>query len=286
MRARAAVAAVTTGTVAVSGVALAGCATSGPSDSGTDEVAATSPLNLSAQLGSEASLAAFRAAGSGATVANVSDVTGQLAAQSGLHGKSVPVLAVTNPTVTVRANQPVNMGFSLRDQSTGTPLANQLVKVQVKQAAGWTTFKYLYTDAKGYTSYTARVLTTTQITAVFDGSDGYRSTHATNVGTLTVAPVPVAPTQASRTTARTALTASASVAATVPASSLGERPCTWPRRRPASPTSTVPPAPTRSTARDSSSTCSSSSDGACRAPRRSSTTRPPAYPSTTSRWAT
>jgi cell wall-associated NlpC family hydrolase len=228
IRARAAVAAVTTGTVAVSGVALAGCATSAPTDPGVDEISATSPINLGAQLGSEASLAALRAVNTGSTVVNVSDISSQLTAQSTLQGKSAPLLSVTNPAVTVRANQPVSMGFSLRDQASGAPLANELVKVQVKQPAGWTTFKYLYTDSKGYTSYTAKVLTTTQITAIFDGADGYRSTHSTNVGTLTVAPTPAPPVQASRTTTRTSLaTATASVSATVsapvPTSSLGEK---------------------------------------------------------------
>ena len=226
LRARAAVGAVTAGTVAVSGVALAGCATSSPTDPGTDEIAATSPINLAALGGSSTSLASFQDAHHGATVADVSSISSQLTSQTALRGKAVPVLSVTNPAVSVRANQPVSMGFSLKDQATGAPLANQLVKVQVKLPAGWTTFKYLYTDTRGYTSYNAQVLTTTQITAVFDGSAGYRSTHATNVGTLTVLPTPApAPRPAASATARTSLAAvsTPTVAAPVPSSSLGSK---------------------------------------------------------------
>ncbi|WP_242606132.1 C40 family peptidase [Frankia sp. Cppng1_Ct_nod] len=153
--------------------------------------------------------------------------------QTELHPKSDVALKVTNPDVSVRADQPVEMGFSLQDEQTHTPLANQLIKVQVKLPDGWATFKHLYTNDQGFASYTAKVLTTTQITAVFDGTDALRSAHSANVGTMTVIPdpTPALPAQASRSTVRSALqvpdttsTNSASAGTTdATASSLGQR---------------------------------------------------------------
>ncbi|WP_131768853.1 C40 family peptidase [Candidatus Protofrankia californiensis] len=192
----------TTGTVAVSGVALAGCA---PTDSGPDEASVTSPITLGAQFGSQASLANLRTSVINPTSAtSPGSIASQVLNQTDLRPKSGAVLRVTNPDVSVKADRPVEMGFSLEDETTHAPLANQLVKVQVKLPDGWATFKHLYTNDQGFTSYTAKVLTTTQITAIFDGTDALRSTRSTNVGTLTVVPnfVPAPPARVSQATTR------------------------------------------------------------------------------------
>ncbi|KLL12270.1 C40 family peptidase [Protofrankia coriariae] len=211
----------TTGTVAVSGVALAGCATA---DSNSDDASVTSPITLGSQFGSQASLASLRTStinplstdGSGS-------VTSQVLDQTDLHPKTGVVLKVTNPDVSVKADQPVEVGFHLEDAVTHAPLANQLVKVQVKLPEGWATFKHLYTNEQGFTSYTAKVLTTTQVTAIFDGTDALRSTRSTNVGTLTVIPNTPAPRPFQTARVSGSAVSSAISGALAAASSFGER---------------------------------------------------------------
>ncbi|WP_261559518.1 C40 family peptidase [Frankia tisae] len=190
-RARArAFAAMTTGTVAVSGVALAGCATDVHADTAMEESPNTAPVTLAAQIGSRAALGGSIAA---AAVSEHSSSGLTLGAASGidappLAGKIQVGLRVTNPAVTVNANEPIDIGFSLYNEATHEPLANQLVKVQVKLPTGWATFKHLQTNAQGYASYTARVLTTTNVTAIFDGTDALQSAHSANDATLNVRP--------------------------------------------------------------------------------------------------
>jgi cell wall-associated NlpC family hydrolase len=134
--------------------------------------------------------------------------------------------------VTVNPNEPVQIGFKLFDEDTGAPIANQLIKVQVKLPDEWATFKHLTTNADGFASYEARVLTTTNVTAIFDGSDAYQSARAEAPALMRVRPLPqvALPTQASRDTARDALpsggtaTSAPSAAPSAPTgSSLGAR---------------------------------------------------------------
>jgi peptidoglycan DL-endopeptidase CwlO len=216
-RARATVAAVTTGTVAVSGVALAGCVSDVPNNTNAADASVTAPLSLASQIGARATTGTtlqYASLGGSAGGAGVLHATTDIAAPR-LIPKADVELHVTNPDVTVNANEPINMGFSLTNQQTHAPLANQLIKVQVKLPTGWATFKHLYTDARGYASYPARVLTTTQITAIFDGTDALQSAHSDNVGTLHVRPQPQPVPQASRTTSRTSLQAAPADSPTV-----------------------------------------------------------------------
>jgi cell wall-associated NlpC family hydrolase len=227
-RARATVAAVTTGTVAVSGVALAGCVSDVPNDTNAADASVTAPMNLASQLGARATTGpTLQHASLGASAgSSVLGTTTDIAAPR-LTPKADVDLRITNPDVTVNANEPIDMAFSLTNQQTHAPLANQLVKVQVKLPTGWATFKHLYTDAHGHASYTARVLTTTQITAIFDGTDALQSAHSDNVGTLHVRPQPQPIPQASRTVARTSLAAAVPtvtpVSTSTSASTLGQK---------------------------------------------------------------
>ncbi|CAO5226804.1 C40 family peptidase [Frankia sp. AgKG'84/4] len=177
----------TTGTVAVAGVGLAGCATDTHADTVRDESANTAPVALATQIGSRAALGGSIAA----AAVSSHGVGGALGTSIGLEapplaGKAQVGLRVTNPDLHVAANQPVEVGFSLFNEATHEPLADQLVKVQVKLPTGWATFKHLQTNAQGYASYTARVLTTTNVTAIFDGTDALQSVHSANDATLTV----------------------------------------------------------------------------------------------------
>ncbi|CAO5156953.1 peptidoglycan DL-endopeptidase CwlO [Frankia sp. AiPs1] len=219
-RARArAFAAMTTGTVAVSGVALAGCATDVHANAAQDESTNTAPVTLAAQIGSRAALGGSIAA---AAISSDSSTTtlGTTTSAQALTGKVQVGLKVTNPDETVAPNEPVDIGFSLYDEATHAPLANQLVKVQVKLPTGWATFQQLYTNDQGYASYTARVLTTTNVTAVFDGTDALQSAHSINEATLHVeqaAPV------ASHTRGAIVDDINVDVDIPLPASSVGEK---------------------------------------------------------------
>jgi cell wall-associated NlpC family hydrolase len=201
----------TTGTVAVSGVALTGCSQGLSNDTSPDESTITSPISLAQAVGKQAPDASLRnaavALGSvgspSITQAGlpVSDIT-----VPALTGKTDVGLRTTTPDVTVDANEPVQIGFKLFDEKTDAPLADQLIKIQVKLPDKWATFKQLTTDRDGFASYEAKVLTTTQVTAVFDGTDALQSAQSENVATMRVRPQQIAlPVQASRDTARDAL---------------------------------------------------------------------------------
>lgn len=209
----------------MSGVALAGCATQDVSpEPVTDEASVTSPLNLASAVGTQAPASA---SGSVVTADAVSysnantPVADYATAQ--MSGKVDVGLRLTNPDVTVQADQPVEMGFALVNEDTDTPLADQLVKVQVELPTGFATFLNLTTNDQGYASYTARVLTTTRITAVFDGTDAYQSAASDNIGTLRVVqPPPVVPAQASRNADRALPTVDVNIAPPE-GSTLGEK---------------------------------------------------------------
>jgi len=153
---RATVAVITTGTVAVSGVALAGSLGPGSADTDTDTGAHRIAANaLGAALGGTATPAAA--------------LTSELALPAAFHLRTAVSLTPTQPDVTVNADEPVEVGFRFTTRG-GDALANQDILVQALFPNGWTTFKALRTDANGYASYPAQVLTTTQIRATFTGS--------------------------------------------------------------------------------------------------------------------
>jgi cell wall-associated NlpC family hydrolase len=187
---RTVVAAATTGAIAVSGLALAGYAPTADhsTDAFTDDASVASGLSLASALGpvSDSASAVIHPVSFASTLGTSSDGIASDLSAPPLTAKANVDLRITNPNVTVYADQPIDIGFQLTNKDTNAPLANQLVKVQVKLPTGFATFLNLTTNGDGYTSYTARVLSTTQITAVFDGSDSLKSTISDNIGTLNV----------------------------------------------------------------------------------------------------
>ncbi|OHV46001.1 glycoside hydrolase [Parafrankia colletiae] len=192
-------------------------------DAAFDEGTNTAPMTLATQIGSRLAVdgAIQAATTTGGSTGTVLDATTDISAPT-LSSKIDVGLRVTTPEVTVNANEPVNIGFSLYNEQNDAPLADQLIKVQVKLPTGWATFLHLTTDDRGFASYTARVLTTTNVTAVFDGSDALQSAHSENDATLTVRPTP--PPQASRRADRPAVSVDTpTVNVNLPASSIGEK---------------------------------------------------------------
>ncbi|WP_307874912.1 C40 family peptidase [Frankia nepalensis] len=189
-RGRTAVAAATTGAIAIGGIALAGCSpvTDNASDGFGEDGAVTSGLALASALGggSTGGDAVIRPVSLASTLSDADPAVGADTTAPTLTAKADVGLSITDADISVYADQPVQVGFKLTNKDTNQPLANQLVKVQVKLPTGFATFLHLTTNNDGYTSYTARVLTTTEITAVFDGTDALQSAVSDNVGTLRV----------------------------------------------------------------------------------------------------
>jgi peptidoglycan DL-endopeptidase CwlO len=169
MSARTAVAVVTTGTIA-SGVALGGIGAASGSDAGSDPT--TAGLLLTAtQSGAQSAAPLARTWAAKTTV---------------LVPKDQVRLRVETTDTTVAAGAPVEVSFSLYDTTRGTPVAGQALRLQVQRPDGWATFRYLKADAGGRYHYTARVLTTTRLTATFDGTATLRAARASNTGTVRV----------------------------------------------------------------------------------------------------
>jgi len=168
---------ITTGTVAASGVALTGSVGAAGQDPETGETRI--------------------AAGAAVPLARAVAIPARALDQAGGDGQAQPValtlrtavsLTAAEPDVTVQADQPVQVGFRLTTRAGGA-LADRDILVQALFPAGWTTFQALRTDAQGYAAYTARVLTTTQVRAVFAGSADLDPVTS-DPATLRVSPAP------------------------------------------------------------------------------------------------
>ncbi|WP_045877322.1 C40 family peptidase [Pseudofrankia sp. DC12] len=162
--------------MALSGVALTGSLGPAAADSDTGAQGITANL-LGAALGSAATPAA--------------DPTSELALPVAFRLRTAVSLAPAVPDVTVNADEPVEVGFRLTTRGGGA-LADRDILVQALFPSGWTTFKALRTDAGGYASYTARVLTTTQIRATFAGSQELEAVTS-DPAVVRVHPAPPAP---------------------------------------------------------------------------------------------
>ena len=208
---------ITTGTVVVSGVALTatvGAAGHEP-ETGETTIAAGVALPVAGAVTTPAPTLAGPA--------------GDGQARSVALTLRTPVsLAATNADVTANADEPINVGFRLTTR-TGGAIADQDILLQARLPAGWTTFKALRTDTQGYAAYTARILTTTQVRAVFTGSaslDPVTSDPA--IVRIRPAPVPTATAlrggvDAAAPTGATTTGATTTGATTTGATTIGEK---------------------------------------------------------------
>jgi len=168
---------ITTGTVAVSGVALTATVSTSGQDPETGETRISAGAALPLASAAAASAQAFAQVGTDGQARGVA-----------LTLRTPASLAAAEPDVTVNADEPVEVGFRLTTRAGGA-LADRDILVQVLFPAGWTTFQALRTDAAGYAAYTARVLTTTQVRAVFAGSADLDPVTS-DPATLRVSPAP------------------------------------------------------------------------------------------------
>ncbi|WP_261574371.1 C40 family peptidase [Frankia gtarii] len=211
---------ITTSTMAISGVAMASTFEGSPADPETGETRVAAGA-LGAAVGSRTVTPAVR-----------TSLVPRQSAPAIATARASASLAPAVADLTVDADEPTEVGFRLTDQS-GSAVANQDILVQAQFSTGWTTFKILRTDGRGYAGYTAKVLTTTQVRALFAGNDSF-GTATSGPAIIRVrprpqptAPMTASPKPASRAETRTAVTSTES-ASTPPgpatgATSIGEK---------------------------------------------------------------
>ncbi|OHV57693.1 MULTISPECIES: C40 family peptidase [unclassified Frankia] len=95
-------------------------------------------------------------------------------------------VSIAADKTSVAPNTPVVLTVRALESDSGTPLANQDVRIVVVNGPQWQTSTRLRTDANGAAQITARLLSTTTITAVFDGSNALRPSVA-GAATVTIA---------------------------------------------------------------------------------------------------
>jgi len=170
------IAAFTTGTLAVSTAAFAATVPSQDQPSTIDPNASSTSSTLEAS-------ALGAAIGDGTSGGSTSSIAGAVSG-SGLAGAlagSDPVftnLSLTADHSTVQPNAPVVLTVKATAALDASPLAHQKVKIVVVDGPKWQATATLTTDDQGQASITARLLSTTTLTAVFDGGSTLRPSVA------------------------------------------------------------------------------------------------------------
>ncbi|ABW14368.1 NLP/P60 protein [Parafrankia sp. EAN1pec] len=196
-RRAATIAAFTTGTLAASTAAFAATVPATPDGTASIDPGATQTASvLPGQGGTDAPDAAAAAA----------PLAGAIASSEPMFTK----VSLTADNTTVAPNAPVVLTVRA-NEAGGAPLANQRVRIVVVNGPKWQTSTALTTDTNGQAQITARLLTTTTITAVFDGTSALRPSLA-GAATITIK-APTAPRPA----------VSQAIPSVIPGSSIGEK---------------------------------------------------------------
>jgi cell wall-associated NlpC family hydrolase len=111
--------------------------------------------------------------------------TGGLAGAIAAPDPIFTTLALNADKSTVAPNAPVVLTVRATEALTGRPLAGQQVQLVVVNGPKWQATTTLTTDSKGAAQITARLLSTTTITAVFDGGNALRPSVA-GAATVTI----------------------------------------------------------------------------------------------------
>ncbi|MDT3441548.1 MULTISPECIES: C40 family peptidase [unclassified Pseudofrankia] len=174
------IAAFTTGTLAVSTAAFAATVPSSDSPSTVD----TNPQNSSTTYEASALGAAFGGGGDESGASGLGRAVSDGSGSGGLAGAvadSGPVftnLTLTADHTTVQPNAPVVLTVKASEALDGSALVRQKVKIVVVDGPKWQATTTLTTDDQGQASITARLLSTTTLTAVFDGGSTLRPSVA------------------------------------------------------------------------------------------------------------
>ncbi|SNQ45551.1 putative NLP/P60 family protein (secreted protein) (Partial match) [Frankia canadensis] len=172
------IAAFTTGTIAASTAAFAATV-----PSGTDGAASLDANALTSQT-HEAALIPGQSGGSSGDL-NAARTLAPLASAIADHDSVFTNVSISADKTNVAPNTPVVLTVRATEADSGAPLANQDVRIVVVNGPQWQTSTRLHTDANGNAQITARLLSTTTITAVFDGSSALRPSLA-GAATVTI----------------------------------------------------------------------------------------------------
>lgn len=164
------IAAFTTGTLAVSTAAFAATVPSAP-----DQPTTIDPSSQSAPFASNALAAAL---GSGDTAPAAAPSSSGLAGALANSDPAFTNLSLSADKTTVAPNSPVVLTVKATEAMSGAPLAHEQVQIVVVDGPKWQTTAALTTDDNGTASISARLLSTTTITAVFDGGSTLRPSVA------------------------------------------------------------------------------------------------------------
>ncbi|WP_007507525.1 MULTISPECIES: C40 family peptidase [Pseudofrankia] len=178
----AAIAALTTSGLAVSTASFAATVTTTGSDIGpVDSAPVTQAAMFGAGAGAGAAPAAERAPDS--LAAALAD----------------PIPDFTTTTIeaeksAIAPNAEARFTIHVRDATTGAPVAGENVNVVVVAGTRWSRSATLRTDDEGMARIGARLLSTTTVTAVFDGGASLRPSVAAAATVTVTSPTPTRPT--------------------------------------------------------------------------------------------
>ncbi|WP_322751041.1 MULTISPECIES: C40 family peptidase [unclassified Frankia] len=161
------IAAVTTGTLAAS---TAGFAATMPGPGGN---ATLGPMTTTAATVDNAAMI-----GGGTHGAAPAGATVDLAAKLGNPDPTFTTMSIAADQATVAPNAPVVITVRAMEVGTGRPVADQRVRIAVANGPQWTTTAQLRTDSTGTATISTRLLSTTTLTAVFDGTNVLRPSLA------------------------------------------------------------------------------------------------------------
>jgi len=171
------IAAFTTGTLAVSTAAFAATVPSQDAPATVDPNAQSSTSYEASALG--AALGGGDAGGSGlGSALGTGSGGGGLAGAVADSGPVFTNLSLSADHTTVQPNAPVVLTVKATEALGGSALAHQSVKIVVVDGPKWQATTTLTTDDQGQASITARLLSTTTLTAVFDGGNSLRPSVA------------------------------------------------------------------------------------------------------------
>ncbi len=205
------IAAFTTGTIAASTAAFAATV-----PGGTD---GTSSLESNSLTQEAALVPGHHATGHDAASARR---LAPLATAIADHDPVFTSVSIAADKTSVAPNTPVVLTVRALESDSGTPLANQDVRIVVVNGPQWQTSTRLRTGANGTAQITARLLSTTTITAVFDGSNALRPSLA-SAATVTIAS-PTSPTGPGRSApGRSGSVIDQAIPKVIPGSSIGEK---------------------------------------------------------------
>jgi cell wall-associated NlpC family hydrolase len=160
------IAAVTTGTLAASTAGFA-ATMPGPGDTAAGEPTAAGTVSTAAMAGG----------GTQRTVPAPAPAS-SLASKIGHPDPTFTAVSITADQTTVAPNAPVIVTVRAVEVGTGRPVTDQRVRIAVANGPQWTTTAQLRTDATGTAQITTRLLSTTTLTAVFDGTNVLRPSLA------------------------------------------------------------------------------------------------------------